>query len=210
MQIIKCSQKLKTCSGISSGGLALFPVTSSTTTNCMPCANALYPWINSKRKTILLHSMISSQYLIQSLHLSMAFAYLSCVLFCFVFYLYLSEFFLHDFLTWWYKQYFSVNISFTEVQFSKSLSQVTCQRFPRCGSVKFKVCLNCLPPSFRLKFSLTLLLQILLPLTPLELLGKSCPELEKNKSNLDFPWSCQRWNTKKGAFHNSKKNSSFA
>lgn len=40
--------------------------------------------------------------------------------------------------------------------------------------------------------------------------GKSCPELEKNKSNLDFPWSCQRWNTKKGAFHNSKTNSSFA
>lgn len=93
---------------------------------------------------------------------------------CFVlffFYLYLSEFFLHDFLTWWYKQYFSVNISFTEVQFSKSLSQVTCQRFPRCGSVKFKVFLNCLPPSFRLKFSLTLLIQILLPLTPLELQG---------------------------------------
>lgn len=169
--IIKCSQKLKTCSGISSEGLALFPVTSSTTTNCMPCANALYPWINSKRKTISLHSMISSQHLIQSLHLSMAFAYLSCVLFCFFFNLYLSEFFLHDFLTWWYKQYFSVNISFTEVQFSKSLSQVTCQRFPRCGSVKFKVCLNCLPPSFRLKFSLTLLLQILLPLTPLELQG---------------------------------------
>ena len=169
--IIKCSQKLKTCSGISSEGLALFPVTSSTTTNCMPCANALYPWINSKRKTILLHSMISSQHLIQSLHLSMAFAYLSCFLFFFFFYLYLSEFFLHDFLTWWYKQYFSVNISFTEVQFSKSLSQVTCQRFPRCGSVKFKVCLNCLPPSFRLKFSLTLLLQILLPLTPLELQG---------------------------------------
>lgn len=85
VQIIKCSQKLKTCSGISSGGLALFPVTSSTTTNCMPCANALYPWINSKRKTILLHSMISSQHLIQSLHLSMAFAYLSCVLFFFFF-----------------------------------------------------------------------------------------------------------------------------
>lgn len=83
--IIKCSQKLKTCSGISSEGLALFPVTSSTTTNCMPCANALYPWINSKRKTILLHSMISSQHLIQSLHLSMAFAYLSCVLFFFFF-----------------------------------------------------------------------------------------------------------------------------
>lgn len=122
-------------------------------------------------------------------------------MFCFVFfYLYLNKFFLHDFLTWWYKQYFSVNFSFTEVQFSKSLSQVTCQRFPRCGSVKFKVCLNCLPPNFRLKFSLTLLLQILLLL----ITGKSCPELEKNKSNLDFPWSCQRWNTKKGAFHNKK------
>lgn len=135
----------------------------------MPCANALYSWINSKRKTSLLHSMISSQHLIQSLHLSMAFAYLSCVLF--FFYLYLNKFFLHDFRTWWYRQYFSVNISFTEVQFSKSLSQVTCQRFPRCGSVKFKVCLNCLPPNFRLKFSLTLLLHILLPLTPLELQG---------------------------------------
>ena len=135
----------------------------------MPCANALYPWINRKRKPSLLHSMISSQHLIQSLHLSMAFAYLSCVLF--FFYLYLNKFFLHDFRTWWYRQYFSVNISFTEVQFSKSLLQVTCQRFPRCGSVKFKVCLNCLPPNFRLKFSLTLLLHILLPLTPLELQG---------------------------------------
>ena len=51
----------------------------------MPCANALYPWINRKRKPSLLHSMISSQHLIQSLHLSMAFAYLSCVLFCFFF-----------------------------------------------------------------------------------------------------------------------------
>ena len=147
LEIIKCSQKLKTCSGISSGGLALFPVTSSTTTNCMPCANALYSWINSKRKTSLLHSMISSQHLIQSLHLSMAFA---CVLFFLN--LHLNKFFLHDFRTWWYRQYFSVNISFIEVHFSKSLLQVTCQRFPRCGSVKFKVCLNCLPPNFRLKF----------------------------------------------------------